>query len=169
MLPQLMLGRTRRLGKGDRNGVLDLTVGFHVSAVEPFKMFRDRVVLTKSSMLALSGLIKQILHANVYFSLKLMFLSKAGTSLQSVATFRTQVGSTCPACGCSQLLFAKKSSQASRQVPPAVGVAEVLLLALTCCRLFSFPAQVYLAPRTEHLFQEKEMVAELRACLLGPW
>lgn len=144
-------------------------MGFHVSAVKPFKMLRDRVVLTKSSMLALSQLTKQILHAKVYFSLTLMFLSKAGTSLQSVGTFLMQVGSTCPTCGCSQLLFAKKSFQESRQVPPAVGVAEVLLLALTCCRLFSFPDQVYLAPRTQQLFQEKGVVAELRACLLGPW
>lgn len=58
---------------------------------EPVKILGDGVVLTKKSILALSQFIKQIRHTNVYLSLKRIFLSKAGTSPQSMATFRTQV------------------------------------------------------------------------------
>lgn len=79
------------LGKGDKNSVLDLTEDFYITAVEPLKMFRDYVVLTKRSILALLQFTKQILHTNAYFSLKRIFLSKAGTSLQSVGTFSKQV------------------------------------------------------------------------------
>lgn len=156
-----------KLGKGDKNSVLDLTEDFYITALEPVKMFRDYIVLTKRSILALLQFTKQILPTNVYFSLKRIFLSKAGTSLQSVATFckQVQLGQRVYVhnCGGRQ----KTTFQESRQVPPAERVAEMLLLALKCCRLFSCSAQIYLAPRTEQFFQEKGFVAELWACLSG--
>ena len=118
--------------------------------------------------MALAQFVKQILHTSVYISLKRIFLSKAGISLQPTATFCTQVqlGQRVFVHSCGGLQQ-KRSFQESRQVPPAVGVAELLLLTLTCCRFFSCSAQVYLAPRTQQLFQEKRTVAQPRACLFG--
>lgn len=95
----------------------------------------------------------------IYFCLNMIFLGKAGTSLQSVAAFHTEVQlgqhvyvHSC--CGHQQ----KRRFQETRQVPPAVGVAEMLLLAFTCCRLFSCSAHVYFAPHKQQLFQEKGIV-----------
>lgn len=157
------------LGKGDKNSVLDLTEDFYITAVEPVKMVRDCVVLTKRGILALLQFTKQILHTSVYFSLKTIFLSKAETSLQSVATFCKQVelGQHVYVHNCGGLQ--KTTFQESRQVPPAVGVAEMLLLTLKCCRLFSCSAQIYLAPRMRQFFQEKGFLAELWACPSGTW
>lgn len=115
----------------------------------------------KRSILALSQFIKQILHSNVYFSLQRIFLSKAGTSLQSMTTFHTQVrlGQHVylhNSCGLQQ----KRPFQESRQVPPAVKVAKIFSSPLLAAG-FSLVLPRFVLPRTWYL------VETLRSSLLA--